>query len=246
MNKWRKAEQGMKEEVELDEAKGKVKYLTGPGKKDSKRIIGIYTMGGKWVKDMGTEKEAANFVNKSWGEEVEQVDEAKPLVGGQKKLDVNKNGKLDAHDFKALRAKKEETEVTEAMNNYIAFYNGKKMTVQAETSYKAQLKAIEMFKAPASKKHMVTVKLADNKAALANNEETEVNEAAPAIKAGMSLRAKQDKRVTGGSVVKGEVYKVADAGGGKFDLIHQSMGYRKALRGVTASVIQAMIQDKVL
>jgi hypothetical protein len=183
MNKWRKAEQGMKEEVELDEAKGKVKYLTGPGKKDSKRIIGIYTMGGKWVKDMGTEKEAANFVNKSWGEEVEQVDEAKPLVGGQKKLDVNKNGKLDAHDFKALRAKKEETEV---------------------------------------------------------------NEAAPAIKAGMSLRAKQDKRVTGGSVVKGEVYKVADAGGGKFDLIHQSMGYRKALRGVTASVIQAMIQDKVL
>jgi len=256
--------QATKEEVELDEAKGKVKYLTGPGKKDSKRIIGIYTMGGKWVKDMGTEKEAANFVNKSWGEEVdevskantkykkipyfkddpyvdgpmnpskktqarwkdedtrkpgetwktasgnfggknqhnmvsyfkdetkakawasgktkykkipyfkddpyvdgpmkeeiEQVDEAKPLVGGQKKLDVNKNGKLDAHDFKALRAKKEETEVTEAMNNYIAFYNGKKMTVQAETSYKAQLKAIEMFKAPASKKHMVTVKLAN-------------------------------------------------------------------------------------
>jgi len=153
--------QAIKEEIELDEAKGKVKYLTGPGKKDSKRIIGIYTMGGKWVKDMGTEKEAANFVNKSWGEEVEQVDEAKPLVGGQKKLDVNKNGKLDAHDFKALRAKKEETEVTEAMNNYIAFYNGKKMTIQAETSYKAQLKAIEMFKAPASKKHMVTVKLAN-------------------------------------------------------------------------------------
>lgn len=93
---------------------------------------------------------------------------------------------------------------------------------------------------------MVTVKLADNKAALANNEETEVNEAAPAIKAGMSLRAKQDKRVTGGSVVKGEVYKVADAGGGKFDLIHQSTGYRKAISGVTASVIQAMIQDRIL
>jgi len=175
--------QAIKEEVELDEAKGKVKYLTGPGKKDSKRIIGIYTMGGKWVKDMGTEKEAANFVNKSWGEEVEQVDEAKPLVGGQKKLDVNKNGKLDAHDFKALRAKKEETEVTEA---------------------------------------------------------------APAIKAGMSLRAKQSKRVPSGSVVKGEVYKVADAGNGKFNLIHQSTGYRKAISGVTASVIQAMIQDKVL
>ena len=250
LNKWRKAEHGMREEIELDEAKGKVKYLTGPGKKDSKRIIGIYTMGGKWVKDMGTEKEAANFVNKSWGEEVEQVDEAKPLVGGQKKLDVNKNGKLDAHDFKALRAKKEETEVTEAMNNYIAFYTGKnrtvRTTVQAETSYKAQLKAIEIFKVPASKKHMVTVRLADNKAALANNEETEVTEAAPAIKAGMSLRAKQSKRVPSGSVVKGEVYKVADAGNGKFNLIHQSTGYRKAISGVTASVIQAMIRDKVL
>jgi len=116
-------------------------------------------------------------------EEIEQVDEAKPLVGGQKKLDVNKNGKLDAHDFKALRAKKEETEVTEA---------------------------------------------------------------APAIKAGMSLRAKQSKRVPSGSVVKGEVYKVADAGNGKFNLIHQSTGYRKAISGVTASVIQAMIQDRIL
>lgn len=172
----------VKEEVEqVDEAK-KVKYLTGPGKKDSKRIIGIYTMSGKWVKDMGTEREAANFVNKSWGEEVEQVDEAKPLVGGQKKLDVNKNGKLDAHDFKALRAKKEEVEVTEA---------------------------------------------------------------APAIKAGMRLYAKQDKKTDNGSVVKGQYYKVADAGNGLFNLIHQSTGYRKAMIKVAASAIQAMIQNKV-
>lgn len=175
----------VKEEVEqVDEAK-KVKYLTGPGKKDSKRIIGIYTMSGKWVKDMGTEREAANFVNKSWGEEVEQVDEAKPLVGGQKKLDVNKNGKLDAHDFKALRAKK------------------------------------------------------------AAKEETEVTEAAPVIKAGMRLYAKQDKKTDNGSVVKGQYYKVADAGNGLFNLIHQSTGYRKAMIKVAASAIQAMIQNKV-
>jgi hypothetical protein len=179
-------------------------------------------------------------------EEVESVEEAKPMVGGQKKLDANKNGKLDAHDFKLLRAKKEEVEVNEAMNNYLAFYNGKKMTIQAETSYKAQLKAIEMFKAPASKKHMVTVKLADNKAALANNEETEVNEAAPTIKAGMKLRAKENKSVSNGSVVKGEQYKVADAGKNKFDLIHLSIGFRKAIRNVDASVIQALIQNKVL
>jgi hypothetical protein len=65
--------------------------------------------------------------------------------------------------------------INESMNNYLAFYNGKKITVQAETSYKAQLKAIEMFKAPASKKHMVNVKLAGG-GALANNESVEENE----------------------------------------------------------------------
>lgn len=37
-------------------------------------------------------------------EEVEQTDEA--LKGGQHKIDMNKNGKLDAHDFKMLRGKK--------------------------------------------------------------------------------------------------------------------------------------------
>lgn len=60
------------------------------------------------------------------------------------------------------RFSREEIEVNEAMHNYIAFYNGKKMTVQAETSYKAQLKAAEMFKVPAKKQYMITVKLASN------------------------------------------------------------------------------------
>jgi hypothetical protein len=53
----------------------KIKYLTGPGKRDSRRIIGIYTMQGKWIKDMNSEKEAMNFVNKSWGESVEEEEE---------------------------------------------------------------------------------------------------------------------------------------------------------------------------
>ena len=261
-------------------------------------------------------KESAEFEAILQNLEEEVLDEK--LIGKQKKLDVNKNDKLDAQDFKILRAKKakkEEVEVNEAMNNYIAFYNGKKMTVQAETSYKAQLKAIEMFKAPASKKHMVTVKLADNKAAFAANEEVEIDEAgaaklmrlakahdkakygstrtgitnpekakrlgvayskmkdkfiakqrkrnfappsafgmkeeaditeaAPAIKASMRLYAKQDKKTDNGSVVKGQYYKVVDAGNGLFDLIHQSTGYRKAMHKVTASAIQAMIQNKI-
>ena len=113
----------------------------------------------------------------------ESVEEAKSMVGGQKKLDANKNGKLDAHDFKLLRAKKDEVEV---------------------------------------------------------------NEAAPRIKAGMKLRAKENKSVSNGSVVKGEQYKVADAGKNKFDLIHLSIGFRKAIRNVDASVIQALMQNKVL
>lgn len=36
-------------------------------------------------------------------EEVEQIDE---LTGGQEKIDANKNGKIDADDFKKLRSKK--------------------------------------------------------------------------------------------------------------------------------------------
>lgn len=39
--------------------------------------------------------------NKLLGEEVEQTDEA--LKGNQHKIDANKNGKVDAHDFKILR-----------------------------------------------------------------------------------------------------------------------------------------------
>jgi hypothetical protein len=169
----------------------------------------------------------------------------KTAKGNVKIDDVNVKGIQWNNDPKTKMSEEIEA-IDEAMNNYIAFYNGKKMTVQAETSYKAQLKAIEMFKAPASKKHMVTVKLADNKAAFAANEEVEqVDEAAPAIKAGMRLYAKQDKKTDNGSVVKGQYYKVADAGNGLFDLIHQSTGYRKAMHKVTASAIQAMIQNKI-
>ena len=39
-------------------------------------------------------------------EEDEDKEDKKKLKGKQKNIDVNKNGKLDAHDFKLLRAKK--------------------------------------------------------------------------------------------------------------------------------------------
>ena len=43
-------------------------------------------------------------VDKLTREEAEELDEK--LIGNQDKIDANKNGKLDAHDFKLLRAKK--------------------------------------------------------------------------------------------------------------------------------------------
>lgn len=45
------------------------------------------------------------------------------------------------------------------MNGYKAFYRGKSIEVQAETSYKAQLKAAEIFRA--KKSYEVTVVLCE-------------------------------------------------------------------------------------
>lgn len=47
----------------------------------------------------------------STNEEVEDLDEK--LIGKQHKIDANKNGRLDAHDFKLLRAKKTMKEATD-------------------------------------------------------------------------------------------------------------------------------------
>jgi hypothetical protein len=75
--------------------------------RDSKTLYG---KGGKVVK-------------KSVKEEIESVEEAKPMVGGQQKLDANKNKRLDSQDFKLLRSKKsvkEEIEIDEDMGGKIA------------------------------------------------------------------------------------------------------------------------------
>jgi hypothetical protein len=57
-----------------------------------------------------------NKINKSVAEAVMKVMQQEELKGNQHKIDANKNGKVDAHDFKLLRAKKgmkEETEQVE-------------------------------------------------------------------------------------------------------------------------------------
>lgn len=44
---------------------------------------------------------------------------------------------------------------------FIAFYNDKQVEITAASSYEAQQKAIEHFKPPKSKRHMVHVHRAD-------------------------------------------------------------------------------------
>jgi len=55
-------------------------------------------------------KKAAKTAKK---EEVEYVDEKTDMPGNQEKIDANKNGKVDAHDFALLRAKKAKKSVKE-------------------------------------------------------------------------------------------------------------------------------------
>jgi hypothetical protein len=125
-------------EVELDEAKIAFKKILkdvkdiqgpftvvvmradGPGAMIQKKVSGAAALpahinymiandlkGKKW-KAIAIENAKGQVVNVLHPKDVSE--QAKPLVGGQKKLDANKNGKLDAHDFKLLRAKKKETE----------------------------------------------------------------------------------------------------------------------------------------
>lgn len=46
------------------------------------------------------------------------------------------------------------------MNGYIALFLGKRIEVWADTSYEAQKKAIDEFRPAKSKRHLVTVHLA--------------------------------------------------------------------------------------
>ena len=47
------------------------------------------------------------------------------------------------------------------MNGYIAFYNSSKKEIYANSAYEAQEKAIVLFMPPKSKRHMVSVHLAE-------------------------------------------------------------------------------------
>ncbi len=84
------------------------------------------------AKKMKDGKEAEKDEEEEEDEEVE-IDEA--LKGKQHKIDANKNGKIDAHDFKMLRAKKgvkEENELEEGIKDTVKKYAKKTMHTAAE------------------------------------------------------------------------------------------------------------------
>lgn len=47
------------------------------------------------------------------------------------------------------------------MNGYVAFYNGRRYELHADSLFEAKEKAVAYFKPPKSKVHMVTVVLAE-------------------------------------------------------------------------------------
>jgi len=69
--------------------------------------------------DEATQEALINFINEKCASKMKES-----LTGNQHKLDKNKNGKIDSHDFKLLR--KEETEqLKESVTSYAAFLNKK-------------------------------------------------------------------------------------------------------------------------
>lgn len=50
---------------------------------------------------------------------------------------------------------------SQQQNGYVAFYNGKRLELYADTLLQAKEKAVQAFKAPKSKAHMVSVVLAE-------------------------------------------------------------------------------------
>lgn len=84
----------------------------------------------KGYKQMGTKKKGDktvdNCVKAGYEPEGDVIEEKKDMPGAQEKIDANKNGKVDAHDFALLRAKKGKKSVKEMWEIAEAAKVGKK------------------------------------------------------------------------------------------------------------------------
>lgn len=79
---------------------------------------------------MGTKKKGDktvdNCVKAGYEPDGDVIEEKKDMPGSQEKIDANKNGKVDAHDFALLRAKKGKKSVKEMWEIAEAAKEGKK------------------------------------------------------------------------------------------------------------------------
>ena len=77
-------------------------------------------------------------------EEVEQTDEE--LTGNQHKIDANKNGKVDGHDFKLLRGKKKVEESSDLKPFIVVHAKHGKFETHAGSTYEAAKNAAAHWK----------------------------------------------------------------------------------------------------
>jgi hypothetical protein len=81
----------------------------------------------KGYKYAGTENGKDKCVK---SEEIEHIEERKDMPGNQEKIDANKNGKVDAHDFALLRARKGKKSVKEMWEKAAEVAEGKKVEIE--------------------------------------------------------------------------------------------------------------------
>jgi hypothetical protein len=125
--------------AELDEAKNKEgKEQGADGKACWKGYKYAGTENGKdkcvkseeWEKPEKEEKGEKKHKEGKVEEKKEKMKEARDMPGNQEKIDANKNGKVDAHDFALLRARKSKKTVKEMWQKAADVAEGKKVEIE--------------------------------------------------------------------------------------------------------------------
>jgi hypothetical protein len=95
---------------------GDLSEVAPPGAKAERMVKHIkqsYAKDGKLTDKEKSIAYATAWKAKGKKEEVEHIEERKDMPGNQEKIDANKNGKVDAHDFAILRNKRSKKTVKE-------------------------------------------------------------------------------------------------------------------------------------
>lgn len=170
-----------------------------------------YTEFMSWLNE-ATDKKSENGIKIHDGDDDDEGDEDdeadkcdEELKGNQHKLDKNKNGKLDAHDFKLLRkVKKEDVDLGEAEleeSFVVKDHQGKRVHV-AYSEGEAKKKAEELSK-KTGKKHDVVF----TRSAVVTKEEVTLDEVSSELLDRYKDKAKQSADALAG---KGDYKKSSD------------------------------------